>query len=88
MSFAEDIVPSIRSDCAPCHRTGGWGVKLDGTVEDYPRVMVYVDVDDPEAMNGFLWWAAGGGMHPISWREGGTDYQRFLNWVLQGAENN
>jgi hypothetical protein len=88
ISFSEDIVPNIRYDCAPCHSMGQWNIELDGTVDDYPRVMAYVDVDNPEAVNGFLWWAAGGGVHPLSWREGGRDYVTFLNWVLQGAENN
>lgn len=88
ISFSGDVVPNIRYDCAPCHSMGQWNIELDGTVDDYPRVMAYVDVDEPEAVNGFLWWASGGGIHPMSWREGGRDYVTFLNWVLQGAQNN
>jgi hypothetical protein len=88
VSFADDIVPMLRWDCASCHYSGGWNVTLRGTVEDYDEVMRYVDLDDPEGEGSFLWWAAGGDAHPVSWRRGGEQYDLFLEWVLQGAENN
>ena len=85
VSFEQDIVPMLRWDCASCHYNGGWHVRLRGDVSDYDEVMRYVDLDDPEGEGSFLWWAAGGRRHPISWYRGGDDYNLFLEWVLQGA---
>lgn len=88
VSFADDIVPLLRWDCASCHYSAGWGVRIRGDVDDYDEVMRYVDLGDPEGEGSFLWWAAGGRRHPVSWRRGGEQYDIFLEWVLQGAENN
>lgn len=88
ISFSDDIVPLLRFDCARCHSMGQWGVRIRGDVSDYDVVMNYVNVDAPEEENGFLWWAAGGGLHPISWPPSGTAYNLFLDWVEQGALNN
>jgi len=88
VSFKTNIVPMLGSDCARCHAGGGWGVDLSGQTSDYSEVMRYVDLDDPEGNDSFLSWAAGQGRHPLLWRETGNKYQLFLQWVLQGAENN
>jgi hypothetical protein len=88
ISFAKQITPLNRTDCARCHALGQWNVKITGTVADYPEVMRYVDKSNPEAQNGYLWWAAGGGAHPILWSPGGAKYKLFLDWVRQGAKNN
>lgn len=85
VSFENDIVTILRWDCASCHYNGGWNVRLRGDVSDYDEVMRYVDLEDPEGTGSFLWWAAGGRRHPISWPRGGDDYNLFLEWVLQGA---
>ncbi len=88
VSFSKQIVPLIKSDCSSCHYAGQYGVKLTGTTADYPEVMRYVDINDPEASYGFLWWAAGGANHPIKWPKGSTKYNLFLKWVKEGAKNN
>ncbi|MCX7958919.1 MAG: hypothetical protein N3B13_07720 [Deltaproteobacteria bacterium] len=88
VSFASQIVPMIKTDCRSCHYAGQYGVKLTGTTADYPEVMRYVDINNPEDVSGFLWWAAGGNNHPIKWPKGGTKYNLFLKWVNEGANNN
>ncbi|MBN2797644.1 MAG: hypothetical protein JXX28_00705 [Deltaproteobacteria bacterium] len=88
LSFSADIVPSLRADCASCHGGGQHGVRLAGSTSDYAEVMRYVDVNAPEEDDSFLWWAAGGGRHPISWPPSGAGYSTFLLWVEQGAQNN
>lgn len=88
VSFSKQIVPLIKSDCSSCHYAGQHGVKLTGTTADYSEVMRYVDINNPEASYGFLWWASGGGGHPNKWPKGGTKYNLFLKWVKEGAKNN
>lgn len=61
VTFSADVVPALRTDCASCHADGGHGVRISGAVSDYSTVMGYVDLDDPEGEDGFLWWTAGGG---------------------------
>lgn len=88
ISFSEDIVPVHYRDCRPCHLEGMHPPVIDGDVDDYPVVMRYVNIADPEAVGGWLWWSAGGNLHPVSWPVVEPEYQLFLEWVLQGAENN
>ncbi|MGC9042766.1 MAG: hypothetical protein ACP5KG_02795 [Myxococcota bacterium] len=88
VSFSAQIVPLVKTDCRSCHYAGQHGVKLTGTVSDYSEVMRYVDVNNPEAPYGFLWWASGGNGHPNKWPKGGTKYNLFLKWVNEGAKNN
>ncbi len=88
VSFADDLTPLHKTDCARCHSMGQFNVKIDGTVADYSEVMRYVDANDPEGVDSYLWWSAGGGRHPISWPKGGPKYNLFLEWVKQGAKNN
>lgn len=98
VSFSTDIVPMIFTDCRNCHRFCNWTndcgqrcCNLIGTVADYQDVMDFVDVNNPEAVHGFLWWADGGGcgyIHPVSWHSTGWQYQLFLRWVLEGAAEN
>lgn len=87
VSFSQDIVPHIVFDCVSCHYRGQYGIKLEGTPEDYPEVMDYVNVDSPEDSEMF-YWVTGGGLHPVNWPEGSTAYNLFLDWVKQGAPNN
>lgn len=89
-SFSTDIVPLIRLDCASCHRGGQFGIQLDGELTDYPHVIDFVDLEEPEATDGFLWWAAGGtnaAFHEF-WTEESQEYVLFYHWVINGAENN
>jgi hypothetical protein len=88
VSFTADIVPLLRRDCTPCHSYGRYGVALDGIPADFSEVMRYTDTADPEGSGSFLWWAAGGQAHPISWSTDSAEYQLFLTWVEQGALNN
>jgi len=89
ISFSNQIVPMIGADCSMCHYGGRFGVNLRGKPVDYDEVMRYVDVNDPEADGGFLWWASGaGGNHEVSWYKGGSKYNLFLEWVEQGARDN
>ena len=88
VSFSTNIVPLLSSDCRRCHSAGQYGIRLLGTGSDYSEVMRYVDIDDPEGYDSFLWWSAGGAAHPNSWPKGGSRYNLFLEWVLQGALNN
>ena len=88
VSFSANIVPMLGSDCQRCHFAGQYGIKLTGMVSDYSEVMRYVDVNNPEGYGSFLWWAAGGARHPVSWQKGGPRYNLFLTWVQQGAQNN
>lgn len=88
ISFENDICPELYRDCKSCHGNGQYGVKLQGTPNDYSEVMRYVDIENPEEQESFLWWASGGGMHPNSWPKTSNDYKMFLQWVNEGAENN
>jgi len=88
VSFSQNIVPLLYRDCRRCHSRGEYNVKITGTTSDYPEVMRYVDANDPEGYNSFLWWAAGGARHPVSWPKGGSQYNLFLTWVQEGARNN
>jgi hypothetical protein len=88
ISFGQDIVPLLRRDCASCHSYGQYGIRIAGDTSDYAAVMGYVDLQNPEEYGGFLWWAAGGRRHPISWPRGGIPYNLFLQWVLEGGNEN
>lgn len=88
VSFRTHIAPRIYRDCCRCHFKVHNKITLMGTVDDYPSVMDYVDTQDPEAEYGLLWYASGGGGHPVVWHRESVPYQLFLTWVEQGAEKN
>ena len=89
VSFADDISPRHRMSCRPCHYGGLTPPEINGDSGDYPLVITYVDKSDPEGVGGWLWHVSGGNpAHPISWPPGSPAYNLFLDWVLQGAEDN
>ncbi len=82
--FEEHVAPLVRRDCALCHASGEYLVRLGGTADDYLELERYI-YDPARDESPLLAWAAGFKEHPAIWTEKSEEYGTMAAWIDEGA---
>ncbi|MFK7794758.1 MAG: hypothetical protein AB8B89_05365 [Gammaproteobacteria bacterium] len=103
ITFSGDIVPIFTNDCQSCHSIGlaasvtGIPVRFDDSSTLYPNIVTYINFEDISASP--ILTKATGQQHGagVLAREGfdlsagsanQSNYNKFIAWISEGAENN